>query len=763
MVLRKSAKYTKSYLFKLLICLIMFIVVIAATGAWLYRYYYRYFVKEIHSNYKKNLSAVSATVDDLFYSVVQSSYMIGSDKTVSDVLMNVDSASREMPQIRNITVALNKYKIVHGGFVDSIFVMDSENNIVITSESSYDADLYFNSIAFCKKYGKQFYIDKKAPSGIRFVILDPIVVENKIDGSKKDIIPVVFYKGTNYTLKNRMVINIDIAYIRQFLDKHSLSENSEMIIYDLDGRIYSGNNEHKNFVEEYLKTGKSDNPLKLGKEIIITYKNNRALFGKFNYMALIPQEDVKRKLVPFTRAYYLCISVCAFFVLLISSYLSKSIYKPVKKLMNIFTLKGINDGNGYKNEFDLIEENIHKIIYNNSMLNAQLSVAIPVVGEKLLIKLITNKNGQQKSEEISSELKKYGINFRNKYFLIAIVKFLYPEKFNNRLSDAAYEKLCESMIPLLASFVPKNIDFHPVELENDKICLIFNSSDKHHLENVGKIIKSFSESLSCDEEIIKILSGIGRIKEGISNVNRSYSEALSVIVNLSEYSKENVVIYNEDKEFVRITSAEENRLHNYLINGKFKETGILLNDIIERNKIINPDEEGMLSLFLKLYSIFEHSLTEKGVDAEAAEGIKIKNMTLGELEPLVKKLYNDAANYFDTNDKKNLISEVVDYLKEHCDEDLDLNVVAARFAISPKYLSRAFKAYTNERFVDYINELRVTKAKALLENTDENIMEILTKVGFNSRNTFYRAFKNSQGITPAEYREKILKKTGGKV
>lgn len=765
-VLQKSTKYTKSYLFKLLVSSVLFILVIITTGTWLYRYYYRYFVKEIHYNYKKNLSAVSATVEDLFYNVVQSSYMIGTDKTVSDVLMNVNPSSRKVSQIRNVTAILNKYKIIQGGLIDSILIIDSENNIVITSESSYDIDLYFDSIAFCEGKGKEFYLNEKNITERQFTILNPIVSENKIDGSKKNIIPIVFYKGTNYTLKNRMIINIDVAYIKQFLDEHSLSENSKMIMYDLEGVIYSGNNEYENFIEKYLQNEKNDRPFNLDNEIVITYKNNNSLFRQFKYMALIPQQDIKRKLVPLTRTYYLCISICAFLVLLISSYLSKSIYTPVKNLMNIFSLKGGNEESCYKNEFELIEENIRKIIYSNSMLNAQLSVAIPVMGEKLLVKLITGKKSTQNNEEINRELKKYGINFRNEYFSIAIVKFLYPEKFNNKFSDDAYEKLYESIIPLFASFVPKNMDFHVVELGDSKICLIFNASDKHYLMNVKKIIESFSESLNYDKGVIKVLAGIGTIKEGISNVNYSYNEALSVIVKLSEYSKENVVIYKENKEIVKINLVEENRLHNYIISGKFEEAEELLSAIIGRNRILNSGEDEMTALFLKLYSILDYSAAKKGVSVETLSGgenIEVSKMTLRELEPLVIKLYKDAANYFDVNSKKNLMSEVVDYLKEHCDEDLDLNVVAERFDISPKYLSRAFKAYTNVRFIDYLNELRVTKAKELLENTDENITDILTKVGFNSRNTFYRVFKNLQGITPAEYREKILKKTGGKL
>ena len=125
-----------------------------------------------------------------------------------------------------------------------------------------------------------------------------------------------------------------------------------------------------------------------------------------------------------------------------------------------------------------------------------------------------------------------------------------------------------------------------------------------------------------------------------------------------------------------------------------------------------------------------------------------------ELDRFVTRLFESLAKQSASGSKKEVMHEIVAYVEDNYQNDIYLDFVADRFNLSPKYLSRAFKKYTNVRFVDYLNEIRISHAKELLNTTDETIMDIAKQVGFNSRNTFYRVFKNSQGVTPAEYRSK---------
>ena len=72
--------------------------------------------------------------------------------------------------------------------------------------------------------------------------------------------------------------------------------------------------------------------------------------------------------------------------------------------------------------------------------------------------------------------------------------------------------------------------------------------------------------------------------------------------------------------------------------------------------------------------------------------------------------------------------------------------------ISSPYLSSIFSELQGQRFLDYLNRLRVEKATHLLQSTDASISDIGFQTGFYSANTFIRTFKKITGETPGAYR-----------
>ena len=69
------------------------------------------------------------------------------------------------------------------------------------------------------------------------------------------------------------------------------------------------------------------------------------------------------------------------------------------------------------------------------------------------------------------------------------------------------------------------------------------------------------------------------------------------------------------------------------------------------------------------------------------------------------------------------------------------------------YFSKMFKESTGENFIEYLTNVRIEKAKELLNNTDYSMKEIGIMVGYADPNYFSRTFKKNVGVTPTEYRE----------
>lgn len=104
-----------------------------------------------------------------------------------------------------------------------------------------------------------------------------------------------------------------------------------------------------------------------------------------------------------------------------------------------------------------------------------------------------------------------------------------------------------------------------------------------------------------------------------------------------------------------------------------------------------------------------------------------------------------------------VINETVEsvqvYISTHYDQALTLTDIAKQFYISKDYLSKLFKKTTGLNVVEYINSIRLTEAKKLLETTNRRISLIGEDVGFGTTTHFSRVFKGGTGLSPQQYRK----------
>ena len=110
-------------------------------------------------------------------------------------------------------------------------------------------------------------------------------------------------------------------------------------------------------------------------------------------------------------------------------------------------------------------------------------------------------------------------------------------------------------------------------------------------------------------------------------------------------------------------------------------------------------------------------------------------------------------------EKKGRMGEVINYIHTHYQEDITLDSLAQRFYVSPYYLCREFKKYTNSTIIQYLNVTRIMNAQRKFMETDRNITEISKATGFSNITHFNRVFKSVTGMTPSGYR-KLLSAAG---
>ena len=101
-------------------------------------------------------------------------------------------------------------------------------------------------------------------------------------------------------------------------------------------------------------------------------------------------------------------------------------------------------------------------------------------------------------------------------------------------------------------------------------------------------------------------------------------------------------------------------------------------------------------------------------------------------------------------------ASVLRFIDEHiADSALSVSMVADRFAISEPTLQKAIRQEKGCSFFEYVESRRYALALSLLRDTDQPIAQIAAQCGYNSVNSFYKAFKRMTNVTPAAMRQQL--------
>lgn len=100
-----------------------------------------------------------------------------------------------------------------------------------------------------------------------------------------------------------------------------------------------------------------------------------------------------------------------------------------------------------------------------------------------------------------------------------------------------------------------------------------------------------------------------------------------------------------------------------------------------------------------------------------------------------------------------LMLKVIDHFNTHYAEKQSLDDLAEQFFVSKATLIYNFKKYASCSPMDFLLNVRLTKAKDLLINSDKTIGEISERCGFSSANYFGLIFKQKEKLSPLQYRK----------
>lgn len=134
---------------------------------------------------------------------------------------------------------------------------------------------------------------------------------------------------------------------------------------------------------------------------------------------------------------------------------------------------------------------------------------------------------------------------------------------------------------------------------------------------------------------------------------------------------------------------------------------------------------------------------------ETLEGLQ--RYALGKLEVIIDHLIEK-----NRDSKQQIVNNIIQIIEKSYYKPLTVEDISKQVYLTPNYLRTIFKEKTGETILDYITRFRISRATELLHDKSLKIHEISVMVGYENISYFCSLFNKFKGVTPNEYRKKLL-------
>lgn len=393
-------------------------------------------------------------------------------------------------------------------------------------------------------------------------------------------------------------------------------------------------------------------------------------------------------------------------------------------------------------------------------------------GKDVLIKNFINrmiKEGIEDKLLIKQELKNLGLKLYWKKLVIVSSQIDDYNILIERYFDSEINNLKKSFTNMVNEILKDMTAALMTFLKNGNFVIIFSFENKNSEQDIyNKVTTTINRIQSTIKQNFNITScfAISDICNDISEIDKYYARADrllkkkfyrgkgKIFFNHSITEINNKVHYleiNEEKNITNSIKKMDYDLMIYQINQVFNRI-IKFQPSVESVKLIIVSFINIINKLAREFSIDTKNFYGQGdnfyEDLDRYETIwDVKKWVM----EIYKNFYNYLKNNYIVNDYTEITDKAIKYINDHYNEKISLSNVANKIGLSSSYLSRKFKEDCGKGFVEYLNSIRIEKAKFLIENTNYSIKELVPMVGFNNYNYFFKVFKDIEGMTPHEY------------
>jgi two-component system response regulator YesN len=308
--------------------------------------------------------------------------------------------------------------------------------------------------------------------------------------------------------------------------------------------------------------------------------------------------------------------------------------------------------------------------------------------------------------------------------------------------------------------------------ESDNLIVLLGFSDSLTAEFVETAARNRAADIqNCiyNEMNIGVTIGIGNYYSDPREIHKSYLEARNA-ERQRFYLGEKQIIHIKDVPYLSASPFNypfhyERAVLDKVRCGDRQQAKVTLHELLDGIFASQASIETVKACVLELLIVLSRSAVEGGANLEQLTLLNfncIDQLTACSSKSKVEEWLLTALDHFMNNMLDNrtstnlrVINSACDYIVKNCNKNVSLEEVAKTVHLSPFYFSRLFKQEKGYNFVDFLTQVRIDKAKKLLQNPDYTAVRIAAEVGYQDASYFSRVFRQATGMTPNQYRHGI--------
>jgi len=558
---------------------------------------------------------------------------------------------------------------------------------------------------------------------------------------------------------------IDEKTIQEMLRSLLKQNASNAAVYDKDGklltsiydeRFWPDRNKAEQALREIMQSSKDKHgayeTMVKGKQLLAT----RVASGTngFTIVSLSPMEET---LLPLKEAQLAAlITLIAILVLggALIYLLMRLNYRPLSGLVNILKSTGSHI-RGWNDMQDVVQGLAHQ----TSLLRNQWQRSLPALREYWTLMLLKGSAALY-ALELDEQLQRCGLRFDSP--MNGALKCMFRQKSGG--SDAALRSAASELGGLISECT--GAVCYGVPWENDDcyafVCSVSVSEAQWH-ERLEQVLLEAEKRWN-----VEVTLGAGRLYEDIARTGRSFIEASTaldyrIIKGRGRLIPIHDVVQDEEERWY--PNEELKALQQALLDGQADRVESMIRHVFRQMDHAHAPLYLIRCICYDISNTLIKSISQAPrqlqtiVETSALEAVAhvTKYDSLQELEHAVTRLASEICRRMaspEVSHNLSLAERMTQFIEDRfADGQFSLQMVADQFGVSASFLKKYYKEQTGCTIGEQVNRLRLNAAKRLLRESDLPVKDLIQQIGYSDTSSFIRKFKQSEGVTPGEYRK----------